>query len=78
MDEEIKIKWKRVVDKFTLQKAWMKPWEALKLATSLPGCSSAERQVILFLLHVWDPGGDWPSLIGPMILCGRERNDSTI
>ena len=60
MDEDLTIKWQRVVDKFTLQKSGMKPWDALLLSKQLPGCSSAERQVILFLLHVWDSKGDWP------------------
>ena len=61
MDEDLKIKWQRVVDKFTLHKSGMKPWDANQLAASLPGCSNAESQVILFLLHVWDPTGDWPA-----------------
>lgn len=60
MDEDLKIQWQRAVDKFTLHKNGMNPWDALLLAKQLPGCSNAERQVILFLLHAWDPGGDWP------------------
>jgi hypothetical protein len=60
MDEDLKIEWQRAVDKFTLHKSGMNPWDALLLSKQLPGCSNAERQVILFLLHAWDPGGDWP------------------
>lgn len=60
MDDPLKIQWQRAVDKFTLHKSGMNPWDANLLAQQLPGCSMAERQVILFLLHAWDPGGEWP------------------
>ena len=60
MDDKLMTQWQRAVDKFTLHKSGMNPWDANQLAASLPGCSNAERQVILFLLHAWDPTGPWP------------------
>ena len=32
MDEDLKIQWQRVVDKFTLQKSGMNPWDAILLS----------------------------------------------
>ncbi len=60
MDADLEYHWQRLVDQFNLHKAGANPWDADRLAASLSGCSNAERQAILFLLHVWDPGGEWP------------------
>ena len=57
---DIEYHWQRIVDSFELQKSGANPWDADLLKANLPGCSSGERQTILFLLNVWDPGGDWP------------------
>ena len=59
-NSDVEYHWQRLVDKFALQKSGANPWDANQLAASLPGCSNAERQTILFLLNVWDPGGEWP------------------
>lgn len=56
----MEIHWQRFVDQFGLHKSGANPWDAKTLAENIPGSSAAERQAILFLLHVWDPGGDWP------------------
>lgn len=60
MDADLENQWQRLVDQFNLHKAGANPWNANRLATSLSGCRNPERKVILFLLHVWDPNGDWP------------------
>lgn len=60
MDMKTEQQWQQFVDKFQLKKRGASPWDANLLAANLSGFSNAERQVILFLLHVWDPSGEWP------------------
>ena len=61
MDELMELHWQQFVDKFNLLKSGANPWDATQLAANMHGSSNAEQQAILFLLHVWDPGGEWPA-----------------
>lgn len=67
MDAKTRVKWQKLVDSFEMSHLHgLKPWDALLADRGVAGRSDGEKEVLRFLLGVWDPGTEWQA--GPFNL----------